>query len=150
MSCSAPYERFSFLFLVISQLRKQLIFNSIQIHTPLFQYNWLHKNSQIVLPKPAWCLWQEDWTKTGGNNIISVIIQNAHRIGSDAGQLPVLKICFQITTRIPRMELMPTASRYLLELKSFNKLSLKFYISRYLFFKKLKRLQILCDFQKYL
>ena len=52
--------------------------------------------------------------------------------------------------RIPRMELMPTASRYLLELKSFKKLSLKFYFSRYLFFKKLKRLQILCDFQKYL
>ena len=48
------------------------------------------------------------------------------------------------------MELMPTASRYLLELKSFKKLTLKFYISRYLFFKKLKRLQILCDFQKYL
>ena len=55
-----------------------------------------------------------------------------------------------IKTRIPRMELMPTASRYLLELKSFKKLSLKFYISRYLFFKKLKSLQILCDFQKYL
>ena len=57
---------------------------------------------------------------------------------------------FKITTRIPRMELMPTASRYLLELESFKKLSLKFCISRYLFFKKLKHLQILCDFQKYL
>ena len=53
-------------------------------------------------------------------------------------------------TRIPRMELMPTASKQLLELKSFKKLSLKFFISRYLFFKKLKRFQILCDFQKYL
>ena len=52
--------------------------------------------------------------------------------------------------QVTRMELMPTASRYLLELKSFRKLSLKFYISRYLFFKKLKRLQILCDFQNYM
>ena len=41
---------------------------------------------------------------------------------------------FEKKTRIPRMELMPTASRYLLELKSFKKLYLKFYISRYLFF----------------
>ena len=53
-------------------------------------------------------------------------------------------------TRIPRMELMPTALKELLDLKSFRKLSLKFCISRYLFFKKLKHLQILCDFQKYL
>ena len=37
--------------------------------------------------------------------------------------------CFQILVRIEELK----------------KLSLKFYISRYLFFKKLKRLQILCD-----
>ena len=43
---------------------------------------------------------------------------------------PILKIVFeikgQLETRIPRMELMPTATKYCLELKSFGKLSLKF------------------------
>ena len=39
---------------------------------------------------------------------------------------------------------MPTASRFLLEFNIFKQMFLKFYISRYLFLKKWKRLQILC------